>query len=147
MLRGFENLDSIVDKTNNRYLNEPGQYVLEIDVMKHKDGSDNPSKPNAAYVIAECSIVESDNDNFRKGAKVSICYDIMRNQYNRRDALRFIASASGESQITKHVKDMEFLSYVFGPEQPLSGKQVKASVYYKDGMDNFAISEFSPVSE
>ncbi len=147
MLRGFENLDSIVDKTNNRYLNEPGEYVLEIDVMKHKDGSDNPSKSNAVYFIAECHIVESDNANFRKGAKVSVCYDIMRNSYNKRDAISFVASASGESQITDHVKDMEFLSYVFGPKQPLTGKRVKASVYYKDGMDNFAISTFSPVSE
>lgn len=145
-LRGFENIEELVDtRQKASYLNKPGEYVVQVDVCKYNDKSTNPNTPNAAYFIAECTVLESNNDEIRVGKEVSITYDVNKSVYNKRDSLRFMAAAVGLEKFNDEIKSMAFLEAVVGAEQILKGKNVGVSVDYKDGYDNFAVSKFKPV--
>lgn len=145
-LRGFENIEELVDtRQKASYLNKPGEYVVQIDVCKYNDKSTNPNTPNAAYFIAECTVLESSNDEIRVGKEVSITYDVNKSVYNKRDSLRFMAAAVGLETFNDEIKSMAFIEAVVGAEQVLKGKNVGVSVDYKDGYDNFAVSKFKPV--
>lgn len=143
-LRGFENIEDVVETTSTRYLNEPGEYTLKIEMCKHHESS-NPTKPGQAFFIAELSVISSDNDNFRKGAKVSYTKELTRNPKNVEDVKKFMRAATNEPDFSNI--DLTFVGAVCGPEQLISGREVHASVYLKP-MSNgtqFAVADFNSV--
>lgn len=144
MLRGFENIENVVETTSTRYLNEPGEYDLKIEACKHHE-STNPTKPGQAYFIAEMVVVNSDNDNFRKGSRVSFTKELTRNHKNVEDVMKFMRSATNQPDFSNI--DGDFVSAVCGPEQLLSGHEIHASVYLKPLANGtqFAVADFNPV--
>ena len=144
MLRGFENIANIVETNSARYLNEPGQYRLLINNCRHHK-STNPTKVGQAYFIAEMTVVESDNDNYRSGARVSFTKELTRNQKAVEDCMKFFKAATNEPDFKNF--DEDFVAAVCGEEQMLEGKYVNANVYFKllNNGNNFAVVDFTSV--
>lgn len=145
MLRGFENIENIVETNSARYLNEPGEYQLRVNSCRHHE-STNPTKQGCAYFIAELTVEKSDNDNFRKGSKVSFTKELTRNRKAVEDVMKFMKAATNESDFSNI--DEDFVMQVCGHEQLLTDATVNASVYYKvlNNGNNFAVVDFSPAS-
>ena len=145
MLRGFENIENIVETNSARYLNEPGEYKLRVNSCRHHE-STNPTKQGCAYFIAELTVEQSDNENFRKGSKVSFTKELTRNRKAVEDVMKFMKAATNESDFSNI--DEDFVMQVCGHEQLLTDATVNASVYYKvlNNGNNFAVVDFSPAS-
>lgn len=145
MLRGFENIENIVETNTARYLNEPGEYRLKVNTCRHHE-STNPTKQGCAYFIAEMTVEESDNENFRKGSRVSFTKELTRNRKSVEDVMKFMKAATNESDFSNI--DEDFVMQVCGHEQLLTDATVNASVYFKvlSSGNNFAVVDFSPAS-